>query len=243
MTFNSYIHALAKYEPAIKASYVTVLSAIFAFVLWVCLLVMYAHDLPPGYKEDALFSIVMTLISVAVGFVLHDHPSGKGEAVACVASFFSASSCFQMFRAIYGEMHTCSKLYKNLPALDALSSRLDELGSAGSVVSVDLLSAEATETISHYSGLCLKLHAGDGAWYTAHMAVLWVIGITCVLQFFTTVGFTVYNSPGAMRWLREHAHATMHMFAKDERAIKDSIEREGKHLLQEVKDKTHYHRA
>jgi hypothetical protein len=235
MSFSDYVHGLAKYEPAIKARFAYILACVYTFMLYVCMCVIYSHDTPPDYKDDALFSTVLTIVSIVACLVIHEHPSDAATFTAVAASFFSGTTSIQMFRTIYGEHKTCSKLYKNLPALDALSSRLDELSSAGSVVSVDLLSAEATETISHYSGLCLKLHAGDGAWYTAHMAVLYVVGILCVVQALGTIAFTIYNNPGARKWLMEHTHALMHLMSEKEVAIKAGIEKAGKAIAREAK--------
>lgn len=238
MTFSAYVHRLAKYEPAIKAQYAYILAYIYSGVLLVCVGVTYYHGVPPGYKNDALFSVYATLTSIYACLVIHEHPSKAATFVSLVSSTFSLASSIQMFRVIVAEANECDKLYKNLPALDALSSRLDELGSAGSVVSVDLLSAEATETISHYAGLCMKLHTGDTAWYTAHIAVLWVIGLLCIFQSFGTYGFTLYNSPGARRWISEHTHALMHLMEKGEHQIKASwekVEAEAKHLYSEGK--------
>lgn len=239
MTFSSYVRGLAKYEPAIKAQYAYILAYIYVSILIVCVCVIYVQGVPPGYKDDALFSVYATLTSIYACLAIHEHPSKAATFVALVSSSFSLASCFQNFRVISEEANKCEKLYKNLPALDALSSRLDELGSAGSVVSVDLLSAEATQTISHYAGLCMKLHTGDSAWYTAHLAVLWAIGILCVIQSFGTYGFTLYNNPGARRWIKEHAHALMHLMEKGEHQIKmswEKIENEAKHLYEEGKN-------
>jgi len=225
MSFSDYVHGLAKYEPAVKANFAYILACVYSAILYICMCVIYSHGAPPDYKEDALFSISMTFISIVSCLVIHEHPSITATFAAVASSLFSGTTSCQMIRTIVGEHVTCAKLYKNLPALDALTSRLEELGSAGSVVSVDLLSAEATETISHYSGLCLKLHAGDGGWYTAHMAVLYVLAILCILQALGTIAFTIYNHPGARRWIAEHTHALMHIMSEKEHAIKSSFEK------------------
>lgn len=231
MSFSDYVHGLAKYEPAVKAHFAYILACSYTVILYICMCIIYAKlDTPPDYKDDAMSSIKFSFISIVACLVIHEHPSNAATFAAVASSIFAGTTSIQMFRTLHGEYNTCSKLYKNLPALDALTSRLDELGSAGSVVSVDLLSAEATETISHYSGLCMKLHLGDGGWYTTHVAVLWVLGILCVVQALGTLAFTVYNHPGARKWIMEHTHALMHLMSEKEHAIKTSIEKAGRFI-------------
>jgi len=209
--FSEFTQSLAKYAAYVPRQLSAILAFVYLFTLFVCLCVVSALTEPADYKTDAWIIIFASLVTILVGLAAHEYPHKVLSVTAVVLALFTMPMGASLIHIIYGEHKTCAKLYNNVAAMSSLSQRLDELGGvSGSVVSADLLNADATQQVSTYSMLCMGLKYGM-AWRNAHLAILYAISSISIIGSLSVIAITLLNYPGARQWVEHMSYATMHL--------------------------------